>query len=137
MKVNNLRIGNYIFANIPEMYVVEKRNYIIEITSLNKNESYGSSFFEKKPKHIHNFNLGKIPLNKKWLSVFGFNEFDSFELINGDIIDVNLKDYSVWLGGSDACITDHGFTAENIKYVHELQNLFFALTGIELELNKK
>lgn len=63
-----------------------------------------------------------IPLTKEWLIRFGFEEYGN-GWHNGLIWYVNNK---CWFGKSPII--------ENIKYVHQLQNLYFALTGEELTI---
>ena len=88
------------------------------------------------------FNLvhNSIPLTKKWLLKFGF---EIYKLNNG-AYEVKLNDYFtlkfitkdkfrendafyLFTNDDDSCIV--------IQYVHSFQNLFFALTEKELEIN--
>jgi hypothetical protein len=77
-----------------------------------------------------------VPLSEDWLLKFGFTNNGGmgykaptntsywwFSLRNGFIP-------SIW---SDRTIPSDGYMG--CKYVHQLQNLYFALTGIELQLN--
>jgi len=113
MKANELRIGNLIY------------NGIGEIISVN---SYTISYFE-----IGEATLGKfksIPLTEEWLLKFGFHESPLDEIIifrNGKFsLSRNAKHhYSVGYNG--------GFM-RFVQYVHQLQNLYFALTGNELAI---
>ena len=81
-----------------------------------------------------------IPLTEEWLVKFGFNEkYKS-----------TSNRWTKWAEGVNAglelhdCEDEHGnihgvflhdFTLE-VKYVHQLQNLYFALTGEELTYTK-
>jgi hypothetical protein len=70
-------------------------------------------------KYVHMFR--PIPLTEEWLLKLP-NNFDGLELrlLNG------------------VCFVDYkGNTLTAINYVHEWQNLYFALTGEELELKEK
>ena len=81
-----------------------------------------------------------IPLTEEWLVKFGFekkqNKFDNrwdneygFEIeVQGD-----KYAYCVWDESAPHLTTFLG----HCKYVHQLQNLYFALTGEELTLNKQ
>lgn len=85
--------------------------------------------------------LNPVPLTEEWLVKFGL------EVV--DLIKENkyLKDcvgfwpdnenfvYVIDLYGNE--MGDWGYVTKEIKYVHQLQNLYFALTGKELELNEK
>jgi hypothetical protein len=89
-----------------------------------------------------------IPLTEEWLLKFGFEkiEFNSekhgygteYHLEKKDVFFVYCDDFSLGIygsvrdyeGNSLAIIPPH----ENINHVHQFQNLYFALTGKELEL---
>ena len=89
-----------------------------------------------------------IPLTEEWLLKFGFEKvvYDSekhgyeteYYLEKKDVFFVYCDDFSLGIygsvrdyeGNSLAIIPPH----ENINHVHQLQNLYFALTGKELEL---
>lgn len=78
--------------------------------------------------------LSYIPLTEQWLLDFGFekirNKVDIFEI--GRI--------RFWLGVGGRCLvyiieentTTGHYLPITIEYVHQLQNLYFALTGEEL-----
>lgn len=72
-----------------------------------------------------------IPLTEEWLLKFGFEKvapqtylFDTWyvDVVNGDI--------SFYLDG-DACVS-----YVYLEHVHQLQNLFYSLTGQELNTKK-
>lgn len=70
--------------------------------------------------------LEPIPLNEQWLMDFGFIKLDYFYILESEM---NLK-----VGYDLKKFAWHNFQLHNvnIKHVHQLQNLYFALTGIEL-----
>ena len=81
-------------------------------------------------------------LNEKWLIDFGFNCINrpkmAFKLyhneVNADLSSILLKEVGnnpVWVYSAHNRYTVNPFTKE-INYVHELQNLYFSLTGKEL-----
>jgi len=86
-----------------------------------------------------------LPLTEEWLFKFGFNHIDksdndyiTYTDSNHEYylqLDVRRKDgkYSI-LDNSFDDLRD--FTMIDISYVHQLQNMYFALTGEELTLNK-
>jgi len=85
-----------------------------------------------------------IPLTEEWLLKFGFilgSETDEFTTTNNnDIIYNNNNDgwsedlYYISFGElSSFCMSGNG-CLKYVEYVHQLQNLYFALTGEELEL---
>ena len=73
-----------------------------------------------------------IPLTEEWLLKFGFKESktffgrNSFEKDGYHLIK-NGKYFEFLVIGSSVILA-------KIKYVHQLQNLYFALTGKELEI---
>jgi len=109
MKANELRLGNYAKDSVLG---------IIEIDSTDK--------------IYHAENLEPIPLTEEWLVKF------SFDPDKDDYLGTSI----VW--EEDICIYDHGDNIYSlyryndqhvyIKYIHQLQNLYFALTGQELEI---
>jgi len=127
MKAEELRIGNLVMSHgtIDTIVGVDDTTYGSAIVSL---EKYGNGETEIEP----------IPLTEEWLLNFGFdNDEISYhkrvELLVGDIVSMFLfktyKGYGLSISTLDNQI---GY----FEYVHQLQNLYFALTGIELTLTK-
>jgi hypothetical protein len=91
-----------------------------------------------------------IPLTEEWLLKFGFNKivYDSEETgysveynleVNKDIFISYLDDFSCAIFASEERRSkDFGVLPkwEAIRYVHQLQNLYFALIGEELKLKE-
>lgn len=121
MKANELRIGNLVFHPIVDTVFEISREDFAYHRGLSNVEHY-------RP----------IPLTEEWLLKFGFDtkklnphiydieargEFFSInKRINKDSFEVSFYTY----------YEDVNF--ENFKYVHQLQNLYFALTNTELEV---
>ena len=81
-----------------------------------------------------------IPLNEDWLVKFGFENVDD-EIDYSEFV---LNYVTIEGNGSDKQEpfhfvrgVDYRERKTEIKYVHQLQNLYFALTGIELTLTDK
>lgn len=83
-------------------------------------------------------NLKPIKLTEDWFLKFGFEKKTGIfrKSINEQIIAFGLdgsfglyNDESRWRIGSSFCGNNRIF------YVHQLQNIYFALTGVELELS--
>jgi len=121
MKAAELRLGN--------LFIEENSNKIIEVIGLEKNRVVFSGMFLDK------WQAKPMPLTGDWLVKFGF-KFNGFVKILGDKVckTYKIKDF-------DLQIIDCGYyykakleCAEilNFKYVHQLQNLFFVLTGKEI-----
>jgi len=113
MKATELRIGNYF----------EYKKHIIEFaiedfTEISNNDQFLKLF------------LKPIKLTEQWFKDFGFKliessflSFATYEL-NGVRIDKGTYIYVL-------------FNDKEIKYVHQLQNFYFALTSKELKSNIK
>jgi hypothetical protein len=122
MQVNELRIGN----------LIKYRDYICAIESISHNfititfdyVEFGEAVektISTGIKHIY-----PIALTEEWLLKFGFKN-KSIDIDNYKAFHIEFDDKleSVWL-------EDYELT--KCKYVHQLQNLYFALTGTELEI---
>ena len=113
MKASELRIGNYVYFHGD----VEEINI----------------------DHFNIFNIIKdgallpIPLTEEWLLRFGFekNGNNQFILMEGSVDILFNKDLNGW-----TC-DGINFSINMTEHVHQLQNLYFALTGEELELTFK
>jgi len=79
-----------------------------------------------------------IPLTEEWLVKFGFLKVNGYLANQGDIrYEINDKIEStiyVSFGSNFVGNCDSGFAY--VQNVHQLQNLYFALTGIELTIKK-
>lgn len=133
MKASDLRIGNF---------VKDRGNKVIRIDFMEYQESgystkFGQRMFlgeeEVHPMTEYTDYAIPIELTEEWLLKFGFKSYDTpfgklFEFISSGytwIIDNkgNLHlDYSEYEN------------IANVQCVHQLQNLYFALTGKELEV---
>jgi|SRR6185312_7610041 len=122
IKANELRIGNHIQGGI-----INSISYKIGV----KGNSSGKVFY------IHESTLQPIPLTpeilekcpqfKKW------NNANTYE-IGTPAGNIQVTGNEVWIGGIDSCTSGMGYVFQ-IDYLHKLQNLYFALTGKELEVN--
>jgi len=124
MNANELRINNWVGWNGPSHY----ENALI--SAISKDEI----FFKCGDSGLIN-EIEPILLTEKWLLRFGF------EKIIGKI-DIYEKDrLRIWVGsrGQSLCYlieedtTSAHYIPNSIEYVHQIQNLYFALFGKELE----
>ena len=112
IQINELRIGNYI-----EEGKVEKIDNSIDEIYYSGDRCYLSSYCN---------NINPISLTEEWLLKLGFELIGSFyRLKKSKLIQIILHD-----DGLDVC--NYNLYLHQIKYVHQLQNLYFALTGAEL-----
>ena len=128
MKATDLRIGNIIYQG-------EKYGNT-PITSYDLNKFYDKSIFFYTADFYEGF--APTPLNEEWLLRLGFkmHEGNNFYRywINSDF-ELTYRPISEAI---IFCFTPRRtdrMTGLEVKYVHQLQNLYFALTGEELILN--
>jgi hypothetical protein len=115
MKANELRIGNLVIEN-------EFPNIYSQIQSISFN-GYASCTYNDS---VNVNDLTPIPLTEEWLIKMGF-EKTPYEFKN-DNFSFNFKYSSLY--NSVALIKD------DVKYVHQMQNLIYALTNEELTIKK-
>ena len=114
---NELRIGNY----ITDIY--SSKNAYFEIVIIGEDTTkYGAGFCS------YYSHIKPIPLTEKWLLDFGFENKEE----NWEKSDSNLWDFLIILDYESFM---YSYSKLEIKHVHQLQNLYFALTGEELTLN--
>lgn len=118
MEAKNFRTGNLIsYENL--VYKITAINAMVDSVYLNYPVDNWVCISKIKP----------IPLTEKWLIKFGFYQ----EEIN-DSWNIDIKQDVFAL---DSCLEFINYEHSPLNYVHELQNLFFAITGQELELKDK
>jgi len=140
MKAHELRIGNYISLKLAKSNV-----YDCIVVGIEQDRIYYLPWLKLKPKVDYLYSLycyvEPIPLTEEWLEKFGFERDE--EKRHGECY---------WVHGGftnpqaplfyyvDMFLSAHlgfpGWKNIKIKYVHHLQNLYFALTGEELQIDK-
>lgn len=122
MKANELRIGNWINDNGYNSIigVIDSHYHAIQISG--------------SPRMIALETIEPIPITEEWLVKFGFVRLGNQETWFGR---------ALWTKGTFAVM--HGYGTTNgqrtrydmieFDYVHQLQNLYFALTGEELTIS--
>jgi hypothetical protein len=129
LSANELRIGNLV-----NYYDVDEQGELLNI--IDWQDLKWLSENEKSFNAVHK----PIPLTKEWLLKFGFEDkqncfnLSKREKLGHDFGDFAVSKYDdtqmkVWRG-------DRYIGVCHIQYVHQLQNLYFALTNEELTLIK-
>lgn len=124
MRANELRIGNWVnsqFGGIQQVVDV-----MCDGVNTLKYDGINYEFIDP------------IPLTEEWLLKFGFEYNDYYKnyKIKADIYYHSVKlDDGVWCYNNDYSDAGCYFISE-IEYVHQLQNLYFALTQTELVYEK-
>lgn len=122
IKANELRIGNLILRN---GFLIEEKEKFKE-TTVTHNDITAC--------YVDNTSFKPIPLTEEWLLKFGFekdNDFGNWHLSAYEIFSSGNRDFVYWYNHSS---DDYYSDVRKINTVHQLQNLYFALTGQELEL---
>ena len=140
MEAKELRIGNYVKAPLSMNMEIIIPNTDVEILGFN----YSNLVFHCKPTAYKNWEIpashcSPIPLTEEWLIKLGFeiNGFSDYVLDNNGLLRllaggdntenagyVRMHQNGNWIG------------LNHIKYVHQLQNLYFARTGEELTIKQ-
>ena len=76
------------------------------------------------------FHFKPIPLTEEWLLKFGFFKYNNAYVLEKPSENIMNFKFSIW---NDFTYNSSEFPVE-LKYVHQLQNLHFALTGTHLKL---
>ena len=118
MKANELRIGNWVNNNEEDYQITSAT-----ILQLERGDSTA------KP----------IPLTEEWLIKFGFKKDDTgVDVFDQDYFEWYQKEFPIigMLSQSNdkSYIFDENTDTLKIYYVHQLQNLYFALTNEELTM---
>ena len=123
LKANELRIDNL----VSDIHASE--SFYDKIKKITEDRIYYGNF------HSHPKDLKPIPITEEWLLKFGFVKINRnflLEFYNNGCFFYDLNKKEFWIGGYDSCASSQGFTVDNIEFVHQLQNIIFALTNEEL-----
>jgi len=129
LSARELRIGNYILISIlQEDGGFKNELFTVNSTVIRDAEHYGGEW-----------NASPIPLTEEWLVKFGFIKArdEANPYMDGEHTVISGR-FTVFSKMPLTFNSVHGWflnkyqTELIIKYVHQLQNLYFALTGQEL-----
>ena len=144
MKANELRILNLFYPmnracspNMP-IYIAQKVFKIeaFKITSCFSEENFAQV---EKMNEIDISDVSEISIDEKWLIKFGFEKCNCINILYEKKAENEfIKYFNVHIEKGKFIISVDNYGMEfklcEVKYVHQLQNLYFALTGKELEL---
>lgn len=142
MKANELRIGNYVNVPNPKQcpfridafeYCSEKFIKVAQEVKINGKEVHPLTWYGK--------DLEPIPLTEEWLLKFGFEKIEDFGVYSNiwhfKGVMVSLRNYiNVHVDWADDGVGFHSIRCYEELFIHQLQNLYFALTGEELKLKE-
>lgn len=122
MKASELRIGNLVYRTNK----LTKEKLTIELTAscildIHANGEMSSFIYEP------------IQSTEEWLFKFGIEKLKHsnewcFIMINGFELSIHLSGYEICFGNGQI------YLKGDFKYVHKIQNLYFALTNEELTI---
>ena len=122
MKATELRIGN--------LFIEEISREVIKVIEISKSKITFTGEFTGK------WQAKSIPLTEEWLLKFGFIKVEHIDgcSLSKDGVNIGL----LGLNNTEFCFNAHvsDGSAVFIKHVHQLQNLFFSLTGEELTIKE-
>lgn len=128
IQANELRIGNtlqYLGVTVDVLEI--QRESCVELGYFETSVGFQRSLFDN--------DIQPIPLTEEWLLKFGFEfsdfgdepPYESYTLNKVEMWDFNGE---YWICN----LIDQAAINTEFKYVHQLQNLYFALTGEELTI---
>lgn len=122
MKASELRIGNYLQT-------------IDGFTFQWESENFDDNLRFKGDVEIVEDSIIPIPLIEEWLLRFGFEKNDFYE----EELSYNFNDvipYSSYYPNIKLIVNADWESGIKLEFVHQLQNLYFALTGEELKIKE-
>jgi len=140
MNVKELRIGNLVKLNADELNKLEEESNVENVFKIDKLDIHGDISLYHEEEMLYEYTsdslINPIQLTEEWLIKFGFKITINTSYSSGRAIEYNVcrKDDITYNSLQDLWWI--GVLHPKIKYVHQLQNLYFALTGVELKLKE-
>ena len=135
MKASELRIGNLVGLSLKAF----PDNFFRVIEVSENSGKYSSNWIKPRPRdetHFYDIDIMEaIPLNEKTIAILGFFRFNNAYVLKKPGKDPRVFHFSVFDHGDGLLKYNSAEIAPELKYVHQLQNLYFALTGEELILS--
>jgi hypothetical protein len=120
---NDFRVGNLFYGN----YETEEDEKIHSvICNILGYDPFDSHFWVENKEGIEDFcSFQKIPITEEWILKLGFIKDEILEFYRND-----KSNSTIIIDYDFICLL--GYSHVKIKYVHQLQNLYYALTQREL-----
>ena len=125
MKASELRIGNLVYNKEKET----ERVYTLYNSSINGYD--GNAGIQPDDQEL----FQPIPLTPSWLERMGFEYEKGLNTYWSIGVNPITKDYLLVIKCNNECFYYRNIH-HKLKYVHQLQNLYFALTGKEIEIKQ-
>jgi hypothetical protein len=130
MKANELRIGNWVADRGGKMFQIDHWEYKDKVSAKEPEMNTCGMLLRGHPITEWVEHLQPIPLTEEWLVKFGFISNPYFDRYEMGVLHIECDKTK---GHLMLWIEKLPYAME-LKSVHQLQNLFFALTGEELEV---
>ena len=129
MKANELRIGNWVMSANYKKIKREIKDYSVEVIRAGDIH------------HLETFPNSKsikpTPLTEEWLLKFGFEKIKMESILYSKYSKGDLGGIEIDLRKSEIEGWQITYCNYVIQHVHQLQNLYFALTGEELTIDEQ
>lgn len=129
MNANEFRIGNYVYG-------IEKgfQETAMEISSLHSDDTFRLKIGNSSIGCYSCKRIKPVRLSIEWLIKFGFEKHGEWFILDDSKMPANMSINISLIHKKTIIGSNEGYEIQNIKYVHQLQNLYFALTGEELKI---
>jgi hypothetical protein len=139
MKANELRIGNYIADRGNKEWQIDHWESINKLSAKSNATMCMGILMETHPMTEYVDYIKPIPLTEEWLLKFGFTH--QYKTKKGqDFFDRSINsEFQLYVNLNDSRVSINkkyvgNVYSKKIQYLHQLQNLYFALTGEELTI---
>lgn len=138
MNIKELRIGNWVLVNDPYYNGIKIPLFPAKIVGINTELKKAVDVVSEnlKKEHFNTIeiqNVEGIPTSIEWLSKLGFKKDTTIttreQYAYNNFVIAQMKESAYWYLWSDLGEYQEGI---ELYYVHQLQNLYFVLTGDEL-----
>ena len=127
MEIRELRIGNLVHIGGHNTDITDLLTNPVELYA-SVSPDYGYMESDVQP----------IPLTEEWLLKFGFElSFDEYWVSADGELFIDKLSMRMVVAGATGYEYYYSEVGKRIKFVHQLQNLYFALTSEELEIKNQ